>query len=271
VVALVHAGRRRTNEPALAWIAPRWSVGAILDRHSIPSRAISGPGDLKRDLPSGDLAISVGFPYRIPMDWVRTLPRGGVNLHPALLPAFRGPRPIASLCLADAAKQSGGVSLHLLEADFDTGPLLAQEAVPFEGGFEAWMLELARAHGRLMDPLAGWLAGRLEPVAQEESRASYVRTGIPRLTPALKAEVLARICATLGSQRKLKLDLDGRRVAIRAYRGRSPRTGAPPRIRPLTVSFDAADARCSFSRWLPGTRRWRDARWLLRVALAPSR
>ena len=119
--------------------------------------------------------------------------------------------------------------------------------------------------------LTAWLAGGLEPVAQDESRASYVRTGIPRLSPVLKAEMLARICATLGSQRKLKLDLGGRRVAIRAYRGRSTRTGAPPRIRPLTVSVDVADARCSFSRWLPGTRGWRDARWLLRVALAPSR
>jgi len=270
VAAFVYAGRRRSNEPALEWIAPRWSVGAILDRHSIPSLSISGPADLKRDLPSGDLVISVGFPYRIPMRWVRTLPHGGVNLHPALLPAFRGPRPIASLCLAGAAERFGGVSLHLLEEEFDAGPLLAQEAVPFRGGFEAWMLGLARAHGRLMDPLARWLAGGLEPVPQDETAASYVRTGLPRLTPELKAEELARISATLGSQRKLKLELAARRIGIRRFRRCSPRTGAPPRIGPLTVSFDAADARCSFSRWLPGTRRWRDARWLLRIALARS-
>jgi methionyl-tRNA formyltransferase len=268
VAGLVHAGRRNSNEPALEWLAPRWSVGAILDRNSIPSRSVSGPGDLKRDLPSGDLVISVGFPYRIPMAWVRTLPRGGVNLHPALLPAFRGPKPIASLCRTGAAERFGGVSLHLLEEEFDAGPLLAQEAVPYRGDFDAWMLELARAHGRLMDPLAGWLAGALEPAPQDETAASYDRTGLPRLTPKLKAEELARICATLGSRRKLKLELDGRRIGIRGYRGKSPRTGAPARIRPLTVSFDAADARCTFSRWLPGTRRWRDARWLLRVALA---
>ena len=270
MTALVYAGRHRTNEPALEWLSPRWSVGAILDQHSIPSRSISGPGDLKRDLPSGDLVISVGFPYRIPMDWVRTLPRGGVNLHPAMLPAFRGPRPIASLCLASAADRFGGVSLHLLEAEFDTGPLLAQEFVPFQGRFEAWMLELARAHGRLMHPLARWLEGGLEPAPQDESRASYVRTGLPRLTPPLSAEEFARICATLGSRRKLRIELDGRKIAIRRYLGHSPRTGAPPRIRPFTVSFDAADARCTFARWLPGTRRWRKARWLLRLALAST-
>jgi len=268
VTEFVYAGRRRSNEPALEWIAPRWSVGAILGRHSIPSRSVSGPGDLKRDLPFSDLVISVGFPYRIPTAWVRALPRGGVNLHPALLPAFRGPRPITSMCLAGAATQFGGVSLHLLEEEFDAGPLLAQEAVPFQGGFEAWMLELARAHGRLMDPLARWLAGGLEPVPQDETAARYARTGLPRLTPKLRAEELARICATLGTQRKLKLELDGRRIGIRGYRGGSPRTGAPPRIRPLTVSFDAADARCTVSRWLPGTRCWRDSRWLLRLALA---
>ena len=48
VTEFVYAGRRRSNEPAPGWIAPRWSVGAILGRHSIPSRSVSGPGDLKR-------------------------------------------------------------------------------------------------------------------------------------------------------------------------------------------------------------------------------
>jgi methionyl-tRNA formyltransferase len=196
------------------------------------------------------------------------LPYGGVNLHPALLPAFRGPRPITALCLAGEASRHGGVSLHRLEAEFDAGPLIAQEAVPFRGDFDGWMLELARAHARLMQPLARHLAGGLEAVAQDESRASFQRPGRPRLSPQQTADELARICRTLGARRRLHLELPERRVAIRGVLGSSPRTGEPPRLRRFTVSFDAADARVRLARWLPGTRRWRAFRWTLRLALA---
>jgi methionyl-tRNA formyltransferase len=269
VTALVHPRRAEARGGALAWLAPQWSVGATLAHYRIPTHSVSGRDDLAQALPAADLAISVGFPFRIPMQQVRALPRGGVNLHPALLPAFRGPRPITALCLEGAASRHGGVSLHQLEAEFDAGPLIAQETVPFRGDFDGWMLELARAHARLMQPLARYLEGRLEPVAQDESRASFQRPGRPRLSPQQTAEELARVCRTLGARRRLHLELGERRIAIRGYLGASPRSGAPARVRPFTVSFDAADARVRLARWLPGTRRWRDLRWLVRLARAP--
>jgi methionyl-tRNA formyltransferase len=260
-------GRRRR---ALEWLAPRWSVRAALGRHAIPVRQIAGKRDLELELPPADLAISVGFPFRIPMQQVRALPRGGVNLHPALLPAYRGPRPLTALCLDGAAERHGGVSLHLLEEEFDAGALLAQERVPLRGDYGAWQLELARAHGRLMQPLARFLAGELAPVAQDESRASYVRPPRPALTPQQTSAELARICATLGTRRKLRVEAEGRRIAVRGFLGSEPRSGRPLELSRWSVSFDAADARVRLARWLPGTRRLRDARWLLRLALARS-
>lgn len=54
-------------------------------------------------------------------------PKGVVNVHPSLLPRYRGPAPIvAALRQGD---QKTGVSIMLLDAGMDTGPLLAQEKI----------------------------------------------------------------------------------------------------------------------------------------------
>jgi methionyl-tRNA formyltransferase len=247
---------------------PRWSLGATIAHHHIERRRLMSRADLAKPWPDADLAISVGFPLRIPMQFLAALPRGGVNLHPSLLPAFRGPRPITALCLEGAAERCGGVSLHLLSQDFDSGPLLAQEAVPFRGDFDAWTIELALAHGRLMRPLDAWLAGRLEPVPQDESCASYHRPPHPRLSPEQPVGEIARLCRTLGARKRVLLTLGEHPIAIRGYLGHGPRTAEPPRIGRFSVSFDARDGRVRLARWLPGTGRWRSVRWQLRLALA---
>jgi hypothetical protein len=75
-----------------------------------------------------DLIISGGFPWRIPSE-VIALPRlGAINMHPALLPRYRGPAAIEwALRNGDAEL---GFSVHRLAPDFDTGPILAQTRIP---------------------------------------------------------------------------------------------------------------------------------------------
>jgi methionyl-tRNA formyltransferase len=58
-------------------------------------------------------------------------PLGVLNIHPSLLPRWRGPSPVAGAILAgDVAT---GVSLMLLDAGMDSGPLLAQRTIPLAG------------------------------------------------------------------------------------------------------------------------------------------
>src|ERR687896_463080 len=75
-----------------------------------------------------DLIVSGGFPWRIPAD-VLALPRlGAINLHPALLPRYRGPAAVEwALRNGDAEM---GFTVHRLSPDFDTGPILAQARIP---------------------------------------------------------------------------------------------------------------------------------------------
>jgi methionyl-tRNA formyltransferase len=82
-----------------------------------------------------DLAISGGFPVRIPEDALAVPRHGFVNGHPALLPRYRGPNPLAwALRNGDAEL---GFTFHRMDADFDTGRVLAQGTAPLTGAERA--------------------------------------------------------------------------------------------------------------------------------------
>src|SRR5205085_2550075 len=87
-------------------------------------------------------------------------PLGCLNVHPSLLPKYRGPAPIQGTLLAGDAVT--GTSIILLEERMDAGPILAQEVMPIAPQDDAEMLEprLAAQGARLLvDTLPRWAAG----------------------------------------------------------------------------------------------------------------
>ena len=74
-----------------------------------------------------DLGLCTAFPWLIPADAL-TVPRLGiVNGHPSLLPRYRGPFPVA-WAIRNGEREIG-LSYHLMDAEFDTGNLLAQAPI----------------------------------------------------------------------------------------------------------------------------------------------
>jgi methionyl-tRNA formyltransferase len=75
-----------------------------------------------------DVIFVVGFPWRLPPELL-ALPRlGSINAHPALLPKYRGPNPLFWQIMND--EREGGLTIHRMDADFDTGPILVQRSFP---------------------------------------------------------------------------------------------------------------------------------------------
>ena len=72
--------------------------------------------------------VSAGFMRLLGADFLTAFPGRIVNTHPALLPAFPGAHGVAD-ALAYGVKVTG-CTIHLVDAGMDTGPVLAQEAVP---------------------------------------------------------------------------------------------------------------------------------------------
>lgn len=71
-----------------------------------------------------DFLLVACWPYLIEPAIVNSVKRIALNLHPSLLPAYRGPDPIGAQI--KRGESCTGVSLHLLTPRFDQGDILAQ-------------------------------------------------------------------------------------------------------------------------------------------------
>jgi methionyl-tRNA formyltransferase len=98
-----------------------------------------------------DLALCWGFPWKIPQAALDVPRLGAVNHHPALLPRHRGPIPLAwALRDGDAA---WGSTWHYMDAELDTGNLLAQTSEPIRDDD----VDIAEFGPRLLDVAVGLL------------------------------------------------------------------------------------------------------------------
>jgi methionyl-tRNA formyltransferase len=75
-----------------------------------------------------DLVVCMGFPWKVPADALAVPRLGWINGHPSLLPHHRGPVPVA--WAIRAGEEEFGVTFHRMDAELDTGPILAQKAAP---------------------------------------------------------------------------------------------------------------------------------------------
>jgi methionyl-tRNA formyltransferase len=120
------------------------------------------------------LGVAACFPWKAPASLRASLPGGVLNIHPSLLPALRGPEPVLHTLRLGLAES--GVTVHLMDDGWDSGPVLAQERVTVPPGIDAVSLEadLARRGGRLLAELAPrWLAGDVEPTPQDHAAATW--------------------------------------------------------------------------------------------------
>ncbi len=123
-----------------------------------------------------ELLVVAAFGRLFPPEFLGLFPRGGLNVHPSLLPRHRGPSPIPAAILA--GDRETGVTVQRLAARMDSGDILGARSLPLAG---------SETTGTLTQVLAGLgaelLAEVLEQVAQgrergkpqEEAAATYCR------------------------------------------------------------------------------------------------
>ncbi len=94
------------------------------------------PSRKERDLAMADwlerrgvqLVVCAGYMHLLTPAFLDRFPGRVVNVHPSLLPAFPGTRPIED-ALAAGVRETG-VTVHQVDEGVDSGPILAQERVP---------------------------------------------------------------------------------------------------------------------------------------------
>ncbi|MDH7485387.1 MAG: methionyl-tRNA formyltransferase [Anaerolineae bacterium] len=143
-----------------------------------------------------DLIVVAAYGLILPQSVLDIPPHGCLNVHGSLLPRYRGAAPIPAAILA--GDRETGVTIMLMDADMDTGPILSQAACSIEpddttGTLTARLAELGAA--LLSQTLPRWLAGEIEPQPQDDERATYapmVRKADGQIDWTLPAEQIAR-------------------------------------------------------------------------------
>ncbi|WP_200845281.1 formyltransferase family protein [Roseomonas sp. 18066] len=153
-------------------------IGALsrfAHREKIPLEAVedvNGPGfaaHLEKTHP--DVIVSFHFDQILTAATLAQVPRGGINIHPGLLPRHRGPVPTF---WAMQEKASFGVTVHRMVPRIDAGGILAQEGLALPAGTSAV------AAARLLHHLGGRLATRiLAEMAQGKGFSELVPPLLP--------------------------------------------------------------------------------------------
>jgi methionyl-tRNA formyltransferase len=164
-----------------------------------------------------DLAVLADYGQIVPAALLGS-PHGALNLHPSLLPRHRGASPVPATILA--GDEETGVSLMLMDAGLDTGPLIAIERVGLRGSEIAPELEAHLADlgaGLLARSLAPWLAGELEGRPQPVDGVTLtrpLRREDGRLDPTRSAVELERQVRAYQQWPASFVDTDAGRLAV---------------------------------------------------------
>lgn len=121
-----------------------------------------------------DLIIIGTWRERLEKDTFNLPTIASVNVHPSLLPKYRGPNPYLQNILHD--EKYSGVTLHLVTEKFDNGPILKQEKVEILDSDTSQELRdrSVRTARKLVTELISDLDNKvLTPVAQNEKLATY--------------------------------------------------------------------------------------------------
>jgi methionyl-tRNA formyltransferase len=171
-----------------------------------------------------DLVLCMGFPWKIPPGALAVPRLGWLNGHPSLLPRHRGPVPIA-WAIRDGDEEVG-VTFHRMDAELDTGPILAQSSYPlgelvepntfYEGMGQVVMKTLAAA----LERLEAGDEGTTQPEGGEyEGFFTDDDAWLDPARPALELHRLVwawRYTIPVGELHGALVDLDGETVRVLA-------------------------------------------------------
>jgi methionyl-tRNA formyltransferase len=143
-----------------------------------------------------DMAVVAAYGLILPKAVLAAPRLGCVNIHASLLPRWRGAAPIQRAI--EAGDKETGISIMVMEAGLDTGPVYAVRALPITAATTAPELHdaLARLGAEMIvDAVEGISEGRLKPIPQPETGVTYAAKLGPadgKLDWSQPADVLAR-------------------------------------------------------------------------------
>lgn len=166
------AGRQRITMPSHVKKVALENHLHVLEPHTLKDE------DFFKDFKKLDFDVAVVASYGkiIPSRYIELSKYGFINIHPSLLPKYRGPSPIQSAIL-NGDKETG-VAIMKIDAEVDHGPILGIKnyELNIADYYEKAEKELAELGGELLlDVLPKYISGEIQPKEQEHSKATFTK------------------------------------------------------------------------------------------------
>jgi methionyl-tRNA formyltransferase len=174
--------------------------------------------------------------------------RTSLNVHPSLLPRWRGAAPVERAIMAGDTET--GVTIHETVEALDAGPVAAQEAFPIGPDDDAGVVfaRAAAVAARLLDSVLADPAPVFRPQEGEPSYAEKITAADRVLDLSRPAEELVRIVRALSPHIGARAELEGRRVTV--WRARVGEDGS---FEPIEVQPEGG-RRMEVAAWRRGLR-----------------
>ena len=140
-----------------------------------------------------DLALVCGYGRMIPVSFFQCFSKGAVNIHPSLLPRWRGAAPIERALMAGDTKT--GVCLQIMVKEMDAGDIIGRKEFAIKGddtALEIYQRAEQATRELLQSDLIPYAKGHVQPVPQEGKVTFAKRLGDRRTGRGSGYEFLKR-------------------------------------------------------------------------------
>lgn len=153
-------------------------VKVLAERYNIPVKQPESIDNCKLEIKNckPELIVVAAYGQILPKEILEIPKYGCLNVHPSLLPKYRGPSPIQNAILND--DKETGVTIFLMDEKMDHGPILTQRKLRIEKNDSSLTLrdKLAKLGANLLiETISKWQKGLLKPIPQDETKATYTK------------------------------------------------------------------------------------------------
>ncbi|PIZ87051.1 MAG: methionyl-tRNA formyltransferase [Candidatus Nealsonbacteria bacterium CG_4_10_14_0_2_um_filter_40_15] len=163
-------GRKKVlTPPPVKVVAEKYEIPVLQ-----PEKIRNSESEIRNLKP--DLIIVAAYGKILPEEILEIPKYGCLNVHPSLLPRWRGPSPVQFAILN--GDTDSGVTIMKIAEKVDAGPVLIQRKLKLEGNetYDVLHDKLGEMGGDLLiEIIPEWITGKIDPQLQDESRTTYTR------------------------------------------------------------------------------------------------